>query len=84
MNYLKLVNTPLSIFENSKYGAKASGESLLRWTSAGFNKLAITQLAVQYQNGNQHTYLPITDETKLNAAMVHINSDVSFLNSLNR
>ena len=82
MNYLKLVNIPISIFQDSKYGAPNSG-SKIPWSNLGFNTTIVSTLAVQYSTtaDDSITYLPISDDIRLNTYFSKISDDTLILNS---
>ena len=69
MNFLKLVNVPLSMMNAEKYGA-ATGKSKIPYEECGISKVAISVKSIQYtdfNSGDQYTYLPISDDELFNS-----------------
>tara|TARA_R110002074_G_scaffold139781_3_gene285753 strand:- start:6404 stop:6763 length:360 start_codon:yes stop_codon:yes gene_type:complete len=80
MKFLKLVNVPLGIFKDPKYGARVSG-GLIPWRAMGFNSMVTKTKNIQYFDllDNQLTYLPIVDQLKTEAILGHIATDMAVL-----
>jgi c-di-AMP phosphodiesterase-like protein len=78
--YLKLVNVPLVIFSAPRYGNRISGGPI-PWQAMGFNSLVTKSKSVQYigSNSDSFTYLPIVDESKVNAILPKILEDIEIL-----
>ena len=84
MKYLKVVNMPLSVLKDPKYGTP-TGNSKIPFEACGFNKTVVMQNQVQYSDpatGDFLTYLPISDESKTNAVLADMQADASNLGSL--
>ncbi len=75
--YLKLVNVPLTIFKEARYGKRIGGGSI-PWVSMGFNVIEVSEKALQYYevDGSYITYLPIYDENLLNNIFHKIEEDI--------
>ena len=84
MKYLKLVNIPLEIFADPKYG-KPTGGSRVCFEEIGVNKTAVKLLAIQYteySSRNHVSYIPISDENKFDSHQSNMDEDLELYKSL--
>lgn len=82
MKFLKLVNFPLALFRDSKYGKTPKAVNI-PWDNIGSSVLAMRLKHIQVNVADSDdfiTYVPIIDEDKLNNIMPLINRDINELN----
>ena len=81
MKYLKLVNTPLRLLENSKYGSVSPSENKIPWSACGFNVSVLAKKSVQHRDDNDDfiQYVHISDDEKFASIKPILEADVAEL-----
>jgi hypothetical protein len=74
MRYLKVINTPLKILQQSKY---FSYDGKIAWEPCGFNPIIVSSKAIQYVDVDENfmQYIPISDDAKFDAIWADLNQE---------